>query len=255
MPTTMVASVPVLWEEPVAAGERRLVIVIPGFTGTKEMVHDHLRELAAAGYLALGIDPVDHGERTLTGSPDEGDPSNGMFRNPATGLLYHHFWQIVAETAHELPALIDWANATLQASGQVGICGISMGGNSALVAAALDQRIAAITPCMAEADWLRPGSSIPISVPNPAIQALYDRYNPLTHPEHYQHCPAMLLQCGADDQLVPPGGAQRFVEALSETYAGCPERLAIEIDPGVGHEFTPRMWQRSLEWFRRFLPV
>ena len=131
--------------------------------------------------------------------------------------------------------------------------GISMGGNIAVVAAALDRRIAVMVAGIAEADWLRPGSTIPLSAPNAYIQACFDRCNPLTNLDRYQHCPAMLFQCGADDTMIPPGGAQRFGKALSATYAACHERLEVVLEDGVEHEFTPTMWRRSLHWFARYL--
>lgn len=253
MPTTSVAGISVLWEEPQQATARKLVIWLHGLTGSKAEMHQYLRELAAAGYVALCFDPVDHGERSRMPGDEAIDPASGSFRAPMDGKLYRHFWSIVAETAAEAPVMIDWAIAELGVAPVVGIGGISMGGNIALVAAALDRRIAVVATGIAEADWLRPGSTIPLSAPNAYIQSCFDRCNPLINLDRYQHCPAMAFQCGADDTMIPPGGAQRFVQALQATYATCPERLEIVPEDGVGHEFTPTMWQRSLDWFTRFL--
>jgi dienelactone hydrolase len=253
MPTTAVADIPVLWEEPARAGERKLVIWLPGFTSSKESVHEYLCELAAAGYVALSFDPVDHGARSRIADQESVDPASGSFRDPATGKLYRHFWSILAETAAEAPSVIDWAIAELSVAPPVGMGGISMGGNIAVAAAALDRRIAAVAAGIAEADWLRPGSTIPLSAPNAYVQDCFDRCNPLTNLANYRHCPAISFQCGADDTLIPPGGAQRFVRALSATYAACPEKLEIEIEDGVAHEFTPTMWRNSLRWLARFL--
>jgi hypothetical protein len=63
----------------------------------------------------------------------------------------------------------------------------------------------------------------------------------------------MSFQCGADDRLIPPAGAQRFVRALGTTYAACPEKLEITLEPGVEHQFTPAMWANLRRWFARFL--
>ncbi len=253
MHTTTIAGIPVLYEEPAQAGERKLIIWLPGFTDRKEGMRDYLRELAARGYLALSFDPVDHGARGRTSGDDIDDPTTGSFRDPATGRVYRHFWAILAETAAEVPTLIDWAVAELGVEQSVGMGGISMGGNIAVVATALDPRITVVAAGIAEADWLRPGSSIPLSAPNAYVQACYDRCNPLTNLDRYRHCPALSFQCGAEDTLIPPGGARRFVEALAPTYAACPERLELVIEEGVGHQFTPAMWRGSLGWFERFL--
>jgi uncharacterized protein len=253
MPTTSIGSIPVLWEEPVASDRRQLVLFLPGFTSKKENVKPYLRELAEAGYVALSFDPVDHGERSRFAEDEEFPPDSGAFRDPSTGKAYRHFWAILAETAAEVPAVINWAGAELGVEPSVGIGGISMGGNIAVVAAAIDQRITAVAAGIAEGDWRRPGSTIPISAPNAYIQGCYERCDPLGNVARYQHCPAISFQLGAEDTLIPPGGAQRFVEALAPIYAESPERLEVVIEEGVGHEFTKGMWQRSLEWFRRFL--
>jgi dienelactone hydrolase len=253
MPTITVAGIPVLWEEPAQTERRKLVVWLPGFTSDKDGVREYLRDLAAAGYVAVSFDPVDHGERSRRSDQELVDSSDGSFRIPESGQVYRHFWSIVAETAAETPAIIDWAVAELGVAPVVGMGGISMGGNITLAAAALDRRIGVVAAGIAEADWLRPGSTIPISAPNAYVQAHYDRYNPLTNLARYQHCPAMLLSCGAVDPLIPPGGAQRFVRALAATYADCPEKLELVLEDGVGHIFTETMWRRSLSWFERFL--
>jgi uncharacterized protein len=216
-------------------------------------VHAYLRDLAAAGYVALSFDPVDHGKRSRISEQEIIDPTDGSFRRPETGHIYRHFWSIVAETAAEVPSVIDWASAELGVAPSMGMGGISMGGNISVVAAALDQRIAAVAAAIAEVDWLRPGSTIPLSAPNAYVQACYDRCNPLTNLARYQHCPAMFFPCGAEDPMIPPGGAQRFVRALSATYAACPEKLELVLEDGVAHEFTQTMWRNSLGWFERFL--
>jgi dienelactone hydrolase len=243
----------VLWEEPARADRRKLVIWLPGFTGSKTGMHEYLCELAAAGYIALSFDPVDHGERSRVSGYELIDSGDGSFRIPETGHVYRHFWSIVAETAAEVPSIIDWAVAELGVAPKAGMGGISMGGNITLVAAALDRRIGVVATGIAEADWLRPGSTIPISAPNVYIQSHYDRYNPLTNLGRYGHCPAMSFSCGAEDTLIPPGGAQRFVRALATAYADCPEKLELVLEDGVGHVFTETMWRRSLGWFQRFL--
>ncbi|HYF64042.1 MAG TPA: prolyl oligopeptidase family serine peptidase [Herpetosiphonaceae bacterium] len=253
MPQTTLNGIPVLWEEPADGAARRLVIWVPGYTADKAAMRPYLADLAAAGYLALSLDPVDHGERSRYDQADSDDLPPGNFHDQATGKRFRHFWSILANTAADIPAVIDWAQRELSARGEVGIGGISMGGSIALVAAGLDRRIAAVATGLAEGDWLRPGSSIPLSAPSAAIQACYDRSDPLTNPDRYAHRPALLLQCGADDEMNPPGGAERFAQALAPAYAGCPERLELRLEARVGHEFTPAMWRRALGWFATFL--
>jgi len=253
MPQTTINGVPLLWEEPKAGSARKLVIWVPGYTGDKAAMQPYLADLAAAGYIALSLDPIDHGERSRYDRADSDDLAPGNFQDQATGKLYRHFWSIVANTAADIPAIIYWAQGELKVGQEVGVGGISMGGNIAIVAAGLDARITVAATGLAEVDWLRPGSSIPLSAPSAAIQGYYDRSNPLTNLDRYARCPALLLQCGANDEMIPPGGAERFAAALAPTYAVCPERLELRREAGVGHEFTPTMWRRTLGWFTTFL--
>jgi hypothetical protein len=65
----------------------------------------------------------------------------------------------------------------------------------------------------------------------------------------YRHCPAISFQCGAQDQQVPPDGAQRFVAGLHAIYAEQPEQLDVFCQPDTPHKFTEVMWQNGLRWF------
>jgi dienelactone hydrolase len=253
MPTEKVVDIPILWVEPTQVQNRKLVIWLPGFTSAKEAVRDHLGELAAAGYVALSFDPVDHGERSRTGTEAEIEPNSGSFIAQTDGKLYRHFWSIEAETAAEVPHIIDWVITHLAVEPPFGMGGISMGGDIAVAAAGLDPRITVVAACIATPDWLKPGSMYDLSAPNAAVQAQYKRYNPITNLANYRHCPAISFQCSAKDPMVPPDGATRFIQALASTYALCPEKLEAVLEEGIGHEVTETMWQNSLRWFKRFL--
>ena len=241
----MVADIPVLWAEPAHQLARKLVIWLPGFSGSKEGVQNYLLDLAAAGFVGLSFDPCQHGERR--------SESVEALRARVRGNIRRYFWPILAQTAEETPQIIDWAVHTLGVAPLVGMGGISMGGDIAVAAAGVDQRIRAVAACIATADWLRPGSFEPPGAPDAFAQACYDRRNPLTHLELYRHRPAISFQCGAQDQQVPPDGAQRFVAALHASYAEQPEQLDVFCQPDTPHKFTEVMWQNGLRWFAKNL--
>ena len=253
MQTTIVSDIPILWEAPGKTAERKLVIWLPGFTDGKESTRDYLTQLAAVGFYALSLDPVDHGIRSYQADEEELDPTSGRFRDPATGRIYRHFWSIEAETAAEVPTVIDWAIAELGVSSTVGMGGKSMGGDIAVVAAGIDRRIAAVAACIATPDWLKPGSIYKLSAPNAEIQTQYECHNPLTNLDRYQHCPAISFQCAEGDSIVPPDGAVRFAKMLNATYQDCADRLEVVLHDGIEHELTDTMWQNSLHWFTHFL--
>ncbi|MCL4862689.1 MAG: hypothetical protein KJZ93_24970 [Caldilineaceae bacterium] len=251
--TERVAGIPVLWAEPGKGSQRKLVIWLPGFTDEKESVKAHLADLAAAGFVALSFDPVDHGERSHRSTRPITDPTSGRFHSVTDGKLYRHFWSILAETAEEVALIIDWAVEKLGVAPAVGMGGISMGGDIAVTAAGLDARIAVVAACIATADWLKPGSIYQLSAANPVIQAQYERHNPLTNLARYQHCPAIAFHCASEDPIVPPDGAARFVQALTPAYAACPEKLAFVLETASIHQVTPTMWLNSLHCFKRYL--
>ena len=241
----LVTDIPVLWAEPATQAPRKLVIWLPGFSGSKEGVQNNLLDLAAAGFVGLSFDPVQHGERR--------HESVEELRARVRGNIRRYFWPILAQTAEETPRVIDWAIQTLGVASTVGMGGISMGGDIAVAAAGVDRRIEAVVACVATPDWLRPGSFEPPGAPDAIAQAAYDRRNPLTHLSLYRHCPAISFQCGAQDQQVPPDGARRFVAALHTNYAQQPERLEIFLQPDTAHKFTGTMWQNGLRWFGKHL--
>ncbi len=238
-----VGDLPLLWAEPAAGAPRRLVIWLPGFSGTKEGVLPQLQDLAAAGFVGLSFDPREHGERSAEGVE--------ALRARVRGNIRRHFWPILAQTALETPPVIDWAIAELGVEPTVGMGGISMGGDISIAAAGVDRRLARVAAAIATPDWLRPGSFEPPGEPDEFARAAYERCNPLTHLDAYRHCPALCFLCGDQDQQVPADGAERFAAALAPTYAAHPERLEVYRQPGTAHQFTPIMWELALAWFSR----
>ncbi|MEM7539880.1 MAG: alpha/beta fold hydrolase [Chloroflexota bacterium] len=240
MNKTIISNIPTIWIEPENTVQKKIVIWLPGFSGTKEAMEPQLRDLAKAGFIGLSFDPHQHGERQIE-SLDE-------LRARVVGNIRRYFWPILAQTAEEVPTIIDWAMAELGVDSAVGMGGISMGGDISVAAAGVDQRICAVTACIATPDWMRPGSFEPPGEPDDGAQACYDRRNPLTHLELYAHNPAISFQCGADDQQVPPDGAQRFMAALQKQY-GADRPVDVTLHANVPHSFTPAMWANCVDWF------
>ena len=185
--------IPVAWIEPERAERRTLVIWLPGFSGTKEKMEPYLADLAAAGFVALGYDSYQHGERMIE-TLDE-------LRARIKGNIRRHFWPILARTAEDVTQVIDWAVDQLGVGERVGMGGISAGGDASVAAAA----------GIATPDWLRPGSFEPPGEPDKAARDDYRRRNPLTNLDAYRHTPAISFQNGAIDRQVPPDGSVRFV--------------------------------------------
>jgi dienelactone hydrolase len=228
-------------------GGRKLVIWLPGFGSGKESVEAQLRDLAAAGFVALSFDPYQHGERSVEAS--------GALAARVVGNIRRHFWPILAHTAEETTRVIDWAIEELSVAQQVGVGGISMGGDISVATAGVDKRITAVAACTATPDWLRPGSCEPPGQPDSYAQLLYERCNPLTNVDLYAHGPAITFQCGADDTQVPPDGATRFIQALRQlaVYQSAPQKLDMCLHTDTPHTFTDAMWRNARRWFMEHL--
>ncbi|MFA6546849.1 MAG: prolyl oligopeptidase family serine peptidase [Limisphaerales bacterium] len=240
-----VGEIPILVIAPQETKGRALVIWLTGFSGQKESVEVQLREFARKGFVALSFDPHQHGERRIE--------SREELVKRVRGNIRRFFWPILAKTAEETPQVIDWAVKTLGVRSEVGMGGISMGGDISIAAASVDKRIVAVSACVATPDWMRPGSFEPPGEQDAAAQADYDRRDPLTHLSLYQHRPAIAFQCGAVDKQVPPDGGTRFVTALKPNYGDQSDRLVVNLEPDVPHRFTPLMLANSLQWFTKYL--
>jgi dienelactone hydrolase len=239
--TARIDHVPAMWIEPEpGTSPRKLVIWLPYFTGGKESVEPQLRELAARGFFALSFDPWQHGQRAVE-APD-------ALQARVFGNFQRFMWPIFAHTALDVLRVIDWAIERWSVDREIRIGGISMGGDVAVAAAGIDPRIKCAAVIAATLDWLRLGMDLPPGKADAYSQFFYDHWNPLTHPDHYRHCPSITFECGAEDHHVPPDGAMRFQSALRDIYRSCPDRLRVTLHPGAGHTTTDAMWRNCLDW-------
>lgn len=241
-----VDDIPLIYLRPSGSEQGKLVIWLTGFSGDKISCRPQLEALAALGYTALSFDPWQHGER-MRANVDE-------LRARIHGNIRRYFWPILAQTTSEVPRIIDWALAQLSVDEQIGIGGISMGGDISVAAAGIDQRIALVVPWIATPDWLRPGTNEPVGEPDADAQACYDALNPLTHLDHYAHCPRIVFQNGAADQQVPPDGSERFRDALRQShYRDCPGRIEAVLHPGIAHQTCDAMWNNTAQLLLQYL--
>ncbi|MBN2085700.1 MAG: prolyl oligopeptidase family serine peptidase [Anaerolineales bacterium] len=238
---TLIDHIPAIWIEPEEkSGPRKLAIWLPGFTGCKEEMEPYLCELSARGFFALSFDPWQHGERA---AEDKESLSKRVFGN-----YRRHMWPIFGHTALEILRVIDWAVREQHVEKEIRLGGVSMGGVAAVAAAGIDTRIVCAAVSGSSPDWLRNGADTPPGEPDSYAQYFYNRLNPLTHPDHYLHQPALDFEFGAGDRHVPPDTARQFRDALKETYRAHPDRLRVTLHPGVEHATTQGMWQNCLEW-------
>lgn len=239
---TWIDHIPAIWIEPQNATiPRKLAIWLTGFMGNKEAMLPYLADLARQGFVALSYDSWQHGER--------GEESPEALLQRVFGNFRRYMWPILAHTTEDSLRVVDWALDHLGVEYDVCMGGISMGGDVAVAAAGIEPRILHVAALNATPDWLRPGMNLAPGSADTYAKHLFYRLNPMLHLEAYAHCPAILFECGAQDDHVPPDGALRFQSELQSTYAGCPDKIQVHLHEGVGHFSTPQMWQNSLDWF------
>ena len=236
-----VAGVPALLRyagSPVAAAGRGTVLFYHGFGGNKERPEGYLAALAEAGFLAVSVDAVGHGERRYR-------DFDVIFSDERWDARFEEtesdFLRVIDETAAEVPTIIDellargWGRAD-----RIGVAGRSLGGNVAYASVLADSRVRAAVSVVGSPEW---------TLPRP--------HSPHHHPDCFFPS-AVLSQAAEFDEHCPPGPIRGFHAALAPWYAGEPDRIAYVEYPGAGHFLTPELdaesRRRMVAWFRRWLP-
>jgi dienelactone hydrolase len=237
-----VAGVPALLryrEAPEVAARRGTVLFYHGFGGTKEKPGAYLSALAEAGFLAVSLDAVGHGERRY---PDFDVIFNDERWDASFEETETDFLRVIDETAAEVSAIIDdllargWAR-----EGGVGVAGRSLGGCVSYASVLADHRVRAVVSVVGSPEWTLPRA-----------------HSPHHHPDRFFPA-AVLSQAAEFDEHCPPGPIRAFHAALEPFYAAEPDRIAYVEYPGVRHALTPELIDTSVRqlmaWFQRWLPA
>lgn len=221
-----------------AAAERGTVLYYHGFSGDKERCEPYLTALAEAGFLAVSLDAVGHGDRHLADFETifNDERWDADFEATETDFL-----QLIDDTAAEVPSVLDdlagrgWARPD-----RTGICGRSLGGNISYAAVLADRRLRAAVSVVGSPEWTLPRA-----------------HSPHHHPDRF--FPVALLSLNAEhDEYVPAGPVRDFHARLEPWYARAPERIEYVEYPGAGHFLTPELnadsCRRLVTWFERWLP-
>lgn len=251
--TSLVDHIPVIWVEPaVRRPAAPLALWLPALTMTKDDFLPFLGELAGEGFVAVSLDPWQHGQR--------GTESREQIMGRVFGDFRRHMWPILGQTTLDSLRVVDWARQTLAVGPEVVAGGVSMGGDIAVALAGIDQRITRVAAIVATPDWTRPGMTdfmdpsrvLPQGTADAYAQWFYDRLDPLTHLNAFARGPAITFECAADDTHVPPDGALRFQTALRSADPTMGEQIRVVVHGGRGHADgarDPALFQRCLAWF------
>jgi len=228
-----------------------LVICQHGFTGNKESMLKTCLVLADAGFVAVSIDAVKHGERR------DPDIIASLSQDPT--LFFH----ILAGTAEDVGKVIDHVAENLGVDlERVGMMGVSMGAIITLLAATMEERLKAIVSVIGGANFqilIRKSALYKVGLETKVLEQfaqsageLIRRYDPINNVQLFRSIPVLLLN-GERDDLIPLECASSLHEALKPHYQAAPDRLRMKVYQGIGHEYTPDMEREAFEWFRKNL--
>jgi len=224
-------------QPPHVAAERGTVLVYHGFGGEKHGLEPLADGLADAGFLAVSVDIVGHGDRRL---PDWDEVFSDQRWADDEAATEARFLTLLNATAIEVPAIVDELFARGWAyDGRLGITGRSMGGEVSYAAILHEPRVTAAAPMVGSPEWTLPWPE-----------------SPHRHAERFYPVP-ILAHNGELDEYVPARYVRDFRDRLTPLYAASPERLRFIEYPGHGHFLTPELWQeayqRVVAWFERWL--
>jgi uncharacterized protein len=226
-------------ETPESSAQHGTVLFYHGFGESKDGYVEVLQKLAEAGFLAVGIDGVGHGERRYPDFKERFPP----FEPHLIGNLDLEaaFLSVVRETAQEVPLILDalFERVWIQPQ-RIGIAGHSFGGFVTYAAVVADKRIQAAAPVVGSPQWKLPWPDSPHLHPN--------RFFPT----------ALLSQTAGKDARVWPSFAREFHQQLAPYYIQAPERLHYIEHLDSPHDLTEEDWERAwssmVQWFDTYLP-
>lgn len=219
-------------DSPARAGTAGTILYYHGFGGGKEDARDALVALAEAGFLAVGLDNVGHGERRL---PDFGRRFAGLGPGPE---LEAGFLALVRATAREVPTVLDDLLARgLARPDHLGVAGWSMGGFVAYAAVVADPRLRAAAPLLGAPAWRLPWPESP--------HRHLERFFPT----------ALLSLDGGGRPAGPAAGHQAFPRGLGGVLRGCPRAPALRRVPGCRSRYPRGHGQRHAPAHGRLVPA
>jgi dienelactone hydrolase len=149
-----------------------------GFNSDANANRAELERLAAAGFLAIGVDAVGHGARRW---PNLDDIAAAAREETLRAMRI-----MVNDTAHELGTVIDVLAAEGEIDDRIGVAGVSMGGYLVYRALTLEPRIRAAVALLGSPDDIHDSALHPtallsitaqrdVNVPPTDARALHDR--------------------------------------------------------------------------------
>jgi uncharacterized protein len=194
------------------------VLWFHGLGADKDVHLPELEQLAARGFLAVGVDVAGHGDRRLA---DLDARMAAPWADALSTML-----DLVTATAAEVPdllrTLVDGGMADRQ---RISVVGISMGGYLVYRAIVIEPMIRTAVALLGSPEWP-------------------DGDSPHRHPRAFDST-ALLSITAECDESVPPDAARRFHRGLARTHPN-PRRLRYVQLPGAEHLMDEDSWRIAM---------
>lgn len=203
------------------------VLWFHGFGVDMEPHRKELRQLAEAGFLAVGVDAAGHGARRL---PDLDARQAAPHAQALRTMI-----ELAARTADEVPGVARaLAEEGLADGGRIGVVGVSMGGYVVYAAVLAEPGIRAAVSILGSPEW--PEGDSP----------------------HHQldgfRRTALLSITAERDENVPPAGARDLHHRLAQADPGSPRHRYVEL-PGAVHLMSEEHWNQAMGETVRWLSI
>lgn len=224
-------SIPVviMHEEPLeSAVSKGCILCYHGLTSSKDdWLHD-LKQIAEQGFMVVGIDNADHGERK--------HPDFAMKYSEDNPKFWEHFTDAIQMTASEMPLLIDeLVKRSFALEHKVGALGVSMGGFIVYSAILLEPRLSKAVTLVSAPEWWG------LEHPN----------SPHHDIEKFSNIKLLSITAGKDS-TVPNHYTYIFHERLRAYYDDYNVRFRHQDYPTSDHMMNPdweSAWKNAIEWF------
>lgn len=224
------------------AEDAPLVIVLHPLGSRKEKMLAGLYGFAGLGCRAVALDAPWHGERPGAGEREARLQSDFLETSR----------QMIEGGARDVTRLLDALSAAGLSTARTAVHGISLGGYTAFAALLSEPRLSAASSAIGSPDWAGPLKQMGLGPGHP----LYDRAaasSPLALLPTALPPRPLLMQHGTLDETVSVDGVIALEQSLRPLYAASPERLHLELYPGLGHVYTEQMQAQAEAWITRFL--
>ena len=215
-----------------------VVLVNHGTHGNAETMLDMAAALANKGMMAVLTDALWHGRRA----------SEELWEMVSTSEYKEKYLYMLNQMSADMSALIDMLEKDPLADAErIGMTGISQGGYVAFMTMIHDERIKAAAPLIGSPDLSdKYGQSYDWDVYSDEVKKKITDAMPLTHYKKMAHV-SLLIQNSAEDTVVPVTGTRRLDRLIRPLYNENGNYKYIEYF-GIGHEATPIMKRRAVEW-------